>query len=142
LALDETPAAQLEQVSSVRVAADDGPPSTPDGPQPAGAPFFRMIDLPPLMDGARDAGPIAVVAGEPWRPVRVFAGADATSLTARADISRPATVGQLTSELAAGVRHRWDEVNTLEVRIEGRAPQSLSASAVLAGGNMVAVETT
>ena len=43
--------------------------------------------------------------------------------------------------LASGARHRWDEVNVLDIRIEGRAPESLPASAVLAGGNTVAIET-
>ncbi len=39
------------------------------------------------------------------------------------------------------MRHRWDESSALDVRVEGRAPESLSTSAVLAGGNAVAVET-
>ena len=84
---------------------------------------------------------LAVVAAEPWRPMRVFAGADPASLTARGDIDEPAIVGQLVGGLSKGPRHRWDEVNTLEVRVEGRAPESLPTSAVLAGGNAIAVET-
>ncbi|HYC75734.1 baseplate multidomain protein megatron [Brevundimonas sp.] len=139
--LDKAPSAVLRPVSTVRMAEDEGIPSARDGVIATGAPFFRMIDLPPLLDGGGDARPVVVVAAEPWRPMRVFAGADAASLTERCDIAEPATVGQLVGELAAGVRHRWDQVNTLEIRIEGRPPQSLSTSAVLAGGNAVAVET-
>lgn len=139
--LDETPAALLEPVSTIVAGEDLGAPSGRDEVNATGAPFFRMLDLPPLMGGESDGRPIAVVATEPWRPMRVFAGAEAGSLTARADIALRATVGQLVAALAGGVRHRWDEVNTLEVRIEGRPPQNLSTPAVLAGGNAVAVET-
>ncbi|MCS6622768.1 glycoside hydrolase/phage tail family protein [Roseibacterium beibuensis] len=138
---NEAPSAVLDPVSTVRIGMDDGTPSTGEGPIATGAPFFRMIDLPPLTDEGADARPIAVVAAEPWRPMRVFAGPDADSLTERGDILGPATVGQLLGALSKGVRHRWDEVNSLEVRVEGRAPESLSTSAILAGGNAVAVET-
>jgi hypothetical protein len=138
---NETPSALLEPLSLVRIGENDGIPSIRDGPMATGAPFFRLLDLPPLLDGGVDARPLAVVAAEPWRPMRVFAGADATSLTVRGDIREPATVGQLVGALCGGVRHRWDELNTLEVRVEGRSPESLSTSAVLAGGNAVAVET-
>lgn len=139
--IGETWSAVLEPVSKARIGENEGVPSASDGLIAAGVPFFRMIDLPPLMDEGGDARPIAVVAAEPWRPMRVFAGADPASLTARGDIAEPAIVGQLFGGLSKGARHRWDEVNTLEVRVEGRAPESLPTSAVLAGGNAVAVET-
>lgn len=140
--LDETPSVLLEPLSLVRIGENDGAPSTGEGPTATGAPFFRILDLPPLLDGGVDARPLAVVAAEPWRPMRVFAGADTTSLTVRGDIPEPATVGQLVGALSGGVRHRWDELNMLEVRVEGRSPESLSTSAVLAGGNAMAVETS
>jgi hypothetical protein len=139
--LDESPSALLEPVTRVRVGEAIDLPSAGRGPIVVGAPFFRMVDLPPLMDEGGDARPIAVVACEPWRPIRVFAGPDPASLRARGDIPEPAVVGQLAGGLSKGARHRWDEVNTLEIRVEGRAPESLPASAVLAGGNAVAVET-
>jgi hypothetical protein len=139
--MGESWSAVLEPVSKVRIGENDGIPSAANEPIRTGAPFFRMIDLPPLMDQDGDARPIAVVAAEPWRPMRVFAGADPSSMTARGDIPEPATVGQLIGGLAKGARHRWDEINTLEVRVEGRAPESLPTSAVLAGRNSVAIET-
>nr|WP_324818748.1 glycoside hydrolase/phage tail family protein [Brevundimonas sp.] len=141
LGLDETPSAVLEPVSTVRLGEDDGAPSTGRPAAVTGAPFFRMIDPPPLFGAEGDRRPIAVVAGEPWRPMRVFAGPEAMSLTARGDVEEPATVGVLVSNLASGVRHRWDAANVLDVRIEGRAPESLSTAAVLAGGNALALET-
>jgi hypothetical protein len=99
-----------------------------------------MIELPPLIGAEADGRPIAVVASDPWRPMRVFAGADAASLSARGDVSQPATVGVLVAALAAGPLHRWDEVNEILVRIEGRAPESRTETAVFAGGNALAIE--
>ncbi|WP_439476122.1 baseplate multidomain protein megatron [Brevundimonas sp.] len=141
LDMDETPSAVLEPVSTVSVGEDDGWPMAGEASGVSGAPFFRMIELPPLIGAEDDGRSIAVVASDPWRPMRVFAGADAGSLTARGDVAQPATVGVLVEALAAGVRHRWDEANTLLVRIEGRAPESRSQAAVFAGGNSVAIES-
>ncbi|HYC66941.1 baseplate multidomain protein megatron [Brevundimonas sp.] len=139
--VDETPSAFLEPVSTVSVGDDDETPITGEPTPRTGAPFFRMIDLPPLLGAETDWRPIAVVAGEPWRPMRVAAGPDVMSLTVRGDVVEPATVAVLVSALAPGVRHRWDEANVIELRIEGQAPESLSRHAVLAGGNGLAVET-
>ncbi|TPW06751.1 MAG: protein transfer agent (GTA) orfg15, like protein [bacterium] len=140
LDVDETPSALLEPVLAVRVGEDDGRPSAGEAPKPSGAPFFRMIELPPLSGSEADGRPIAVAAADPWQPMRVFAGPDAGSLTARGDVAQPATVAVLAEALATGPRHRWDEVNAMLVRVEGRAPESRSDVGVFAGGNVVAVE--
>ncbi|MGZ9101223.1 MAG: phage tail protein, partial [Brevundimonas sp.] len=141
LDMDETPSAVLERLSLVVDRAEDGEPSAGDPGVVVGRPFFRMIELPPLIGNEGDARPITVVAAEPWRPMRVFAGASAESLTVRGEVARPATVGVLMEPLGAGPRHRWDAVNSLTVRVEGRAPESRLDIAVLAGANAAAVET-
>jgi hypothetical protein len=141
LEMDETPSAVLDRVSSVIAWMDDAGPMSRNENAGVGAPFFRMIELPPLVRDEADGRPIAIAAAEPWRPMRVFAGASLEALTPRGDVTRPATVGVLTEPLAAGRRHRWDEVNTLLVRVEGRPPESREAVAVLAGANAAAVET-
>lgn len=138
---DETPSLALEPVSIVQTGEDEDVPSAGEPAAVAGAPFLRILDLPPLMGAEADARPIAVVASNPWRPVRVFAGPDPASLTARGDVDGPATVGVLVEALEPGPRFRWDEANTLHIRVEGRPPEGLSTLAVLAGGNAVAVET-
>jgi hypothetical protein len=141
LDVDETPSAVLEPLSGV-VVGEDEDRATPDEASGApGAPFFRMIELPPLVGSEDDGRPVAVVATDPWRPMRVFAGADAGALTARGDVARPATVGVLVEALPAGPRHRWDEANALLVRVEGPAPESRSDTSVLAGANAAAIET-
>lgn len=140
LDVDETPSALLEPVLAVRVGEDDGRPSAGEAPKPLGAPFFRLIELPPLSGSEADGRPIAVAAADPWQPMRVFAGPDAGSLTARGDVAQPATVAVLVEALATGPHHRWDKVNAMLVRVEGRAPESRSDVGVFAGGNVVAVE--
>ncbi len=140
LDMDETPSAVLEPVSAIRAGEDDGRPTSGEASGLSGPPFLRMIELPPLIGSEDDGRPVAVVAADPWRPMRLFAGADAAALTVRGDATQPATVGVLVEALAPGVRHRWDEANTLLVRVEGRAPESRSEAAVFAGGNAVAVE--
>lgn len=138
---DEQPTATLEPL--VRIASGEATPDWRPGEPPAvmGAPFLRLLDL-PLLPGAEDDGrPVAVVAAEPWRPMTVQGGQDAATLTPRATVMQPATVGVLTQPLMRGVLGRWDEANAIIVRIEGAAPQSLSAAAVLGGGNALAVQT-
>ncbi len=138
---NETLSLVLEPVSTVVMGEDVDIPGAGESAMVAGAPFLRILDLPPLTGVEADGRPIAVAASNPWRPVRVFAGPDAESLTARGEVDGPATVGVLVERLAPGVRFRWDEANALYIRVEGRPPESLSIPAVLAGGNAVAVET-
>lgn len=141
LDLDETPTAVLEPV--VRVSARDGGDGVkaPEPPARPGTPFFRMIELPPLIGSEADGRPLAVVAGDPWRPMTIWAGASVDALTARGEVAVPATVGTLVEPLGPGLRNRIDGRTSLLVRIEGRSPESRSVTAVLAGANAVAIET-
>lgn len=141
LDMDETPAAVLEPASTVIVSEDEGRPAPGEGATTTGAPFFRMLELPPLIGTEDDGRLIAVVAANPWRPMRVFAGTDTGGLTSRGDVAEPVTVGVLVEALGAGTRHRWDEANEILIRVEGRVPESRSETAVFAGGNAVAIET-
>ncbi|MGO4688544.1 baseplate multidomain protein megatron [Brevundimonas sp. 2YAF1] len=142
---DEQPTATLEPVVRLTRAGAGGE-ATPDWrpgepPTITAAPFLRLLDL-PLLPGAEDDGrPVAVVAAEPWRSMTLHGGQDAATLTPRATVAQPATVGVLTEPLTRGVLGRWDETNAITVRIEGAPPQSLSGAAVLGGGNALAVET-
>jgi hypothetical protein len=140
LDLDEAPTAVLEPVSAMAVGEEDGPATAGEVVGPTGAPFFRMLDLPPLVLDEGDSRPIAVVAADPWRRMQLFAGPSTEALTVRGEVVAPATVGVLVEDLAPGVRHRWDEANAVLVRVEGRAPESRSEAAVCAGGNALAIE--
>ncbi|MFI7755246.1 hypothetical protein ACIAM9_18800, partial [Acinetobacter baumannii] len=65
-------------------------------------------------------------------------GVSVDSLTQRAVVETPATVGTLTAALRPGLVGRWDETGVLSVRIEGQAPQSRAVEAVLSGANLLA----
>jgi len=138
---DETPSAVLEAVGPRRRGEDQGDRREGEPPSLTGAPFLRLLDLPPLSGSEEDARPLAAVAAAPWRTMRLHAGPTAGALTARAELETSATVGMLIEPLAPGVRHRWDEVNTIVVRVEGAAPQSAPEAAVLSGANSLAIET-
>ena len=110
-------------------------------PRPVGIPFLAILDLPPLPGQEDDDRPIAAVAADPWRPMAVWGGGSFEALTLRGAALSPARVGVLVEPLAPGVVGRWDEVNTITVRVEGGAPESVSDAAVLGGANAVAIET-
>ncbi|MDQ8027218.1 MAG: glycoside hydrolase/phage tail family protein [Brevundimonas sp.] len=137
----EAVSAELEPVLSPMTPAtdDEAPTVTPSDPV-VGAPFFRMLETPPLPGGESDARPFAVVAGDPWRSRQVRAGASIATQTLRGEVASSATVGTLTTALRGGSRYRWNETS-LTVRVEGRAPASRPTEAILAGANCLAVET-
>ncbi len=138
---DETPRAVLMPVVDVAVGDLAVDWRSEEAPPTVGRPVFRVLDLPPLPGFEEDDRPVVAVAAEPWAPMTVLAGPDAEALTVRATVSEPATVGALVEVLKPGVVDRWDDVNAIVVRVEGRAPMALSEVAVLAGANAVAVET-
>lgn len=138
--LAETVEAHLRPVVEVGRSADEPDWQPGEPPGLVGRPFMAVLDLPPLPGQEDDDRPLVAVAADPWRPMRVFAGGSAAALTPRADIAEPATVGVLVDALEPGPLHRWDEMNAVVVRLEGRAPESGDAGAVLAGANTIAVE--
>ena len=137
---DEQPSAVLAPVFFLG-RYEDAPPRGGEAPGVAAAPFVRVLDLPPLMGAEADERPLVAAAVDPWRPMSLHAGASVETLSARAEIAAPATVGALAAPLAAGRPNRWDEAGAILVRIEGRAPESAPAAAVLGGANVLAVET-
>jgi hypothetical protein len=139
--LDETPRAALARVYSVVVGEEAGPKRPGEVEGPAGVPFAVVLDLPPLPGAEADGRPLVAVAVEPWRPMALHLGEAVETLTQRAAVSTPATVGRLTAALAAGPVGRWDEVNRMTVAFEGVAPSSGTQAAVLGGANRLAVQT-
>ena len=137
---DENPSATLERIMTI-TPRESGDLVAPEPARPVGTPLFRMLDLPPWPGREGDSRPVVVLAADPWRPMRVWAGGSADVLTARADISGPSTIGSLAAAVGPGFRHRWDEVHVIEVRVEGPAPASCGTTGVLAGANLVAMET-
>lgn len=130
----------LEPVSDIMAGEDDAVPVPGEPGSAVGAPFLRVLELPPMPGAEEDVRALAAVAADPWREMQVFAGVSADALTARGEARSSATVGVLVEALAPGRPGRWDTVNDVVVRLEGRDPESRSDGAVLAGGNALAVE--
>ncbi len=141
LDLDETPKAVLEPLRARRSVIEDDDWRGGETPGTVGAPFLALLDLPPLPGRETEARPLMAAAVEPWRPMRLHAGASSQALTPRGEATTPATVGVLIQPLGPGVRHRWDAAQALTVRVEGVSPQSASEAAVLGGANALAVRT-
>ena len=137
--LDEAPSAALARVESVVAGEEMGPRRSGEVEGPAGAPFAVVLDLPPLPGADADRRLLVAVAVEPWRPMALHMGETIETLTQRAVIPTPTTVGRLTAPLSAGAVGRWDEVNRMTVAFEGAVPFSATAGAVLGGANRLAV---
>ena len=139
-AIDETPRLRLRPLRTALALdpAEDWRGSADI--EAAGAPLLRLLDLPPLPGAEEDDRPLVVLAAEPWRPMSLHVGMTADSLTARAVVDTPATVGVLLSPVTPGPIDGWDEGSVLDVRVEGEAPASASEAAVLGGVNQIAVE--
>lgn len=139
LDLDERPRATLVPVLAVQGVGDaiDWTPSPPR--DPAAPPVLHVLDLPSDGALADDARPLVAAACEPWRPLDVHAGGGASTLTVRARVSAPATLGQTLADLPPASPHRLDRANALLVRMEGRSLSSAPLAAVLAGENALAI---
>jgi hypothetical protein len=143
LDLDERPRATLVPALS-GFGVVGGVDWTPAPPRdPAAPPVLHVLDLP--SDGARfgnlgadDARPLVAAACEPWRPLDVHAGAGVETLTVRARLSAPATLGVTTTDLSPTSPHRVSR-DRLTVRMEGASLASAPLAAVLAGDNALAI---
>ncbi|AAK24737.1 hypothetical protein CC_2773 [Caulobacter vibrioides CB15] len=139
LDLDERPRATLAPVVAVDgvEAVIDWTPAPPR--EPASPPVLHVLDLPSDGALADDARPLVAAAAEPWRPLDVHAGAGVETLTVRARLAAPATLGVTLTDLAPASPHRLDRSARLDVRMEGASLSSAPLAAVLAGGNALAI---
>ena len=138
LDLDERPRATLVPVLAGYgvVGGVDWTPAPPR--DPAAPPVLHVLDLP--SDGALsdDARPLVAAASEPWRPLEIQAGTGVETLTARARLAGPATLGQTLTDLSPASPHRVSR-DSLTVRMEGSSLASAPLAAVLAGDNALAI---
>ena len=135
---------RAELVPWVSVTADDLVEDWRGGDggiEVVGAPWMRVLDLPMLPGEEDDARPVVAVAGDPWWPMSVHGGADAGSLSLRAEVGQTAVVGELLEPLRGGPVDRWDEVNTIRLTLGGGTLESRTEGAVLDGANAVAIQS-
>ncbi len=106
-------------------------------------PALFVLDL-PLLPGETDrAGPLAAAFADPWPgAVSLWAGTNPGAMTERASAGRPAMPGELIEPLQPGPPGRWDEAARLRLRLHHGALFSIEAAEALAGGNLLAVESS
>jgi hypothetical protein len=139
--LDERPRAAVLPASTAEAGEGEPDWRSEAGPRPSGPAGFVVLDA-PAAGGNADARPWIAAAAEPWRPTDVWAGPTVETLTLRARIQRPATVGELLGPLPPSGADRWLRGAEALVRLEGGAALSRPLTAVLGGANLLAVRAT
>jgi hypothetical protein len=139
---NETPSLSLLRAE----APDPDAPSPPSfsaaaAASPLGPPALFILDLPPLEGYESEMRPLAAVAASPWTPFDISAGPSTDALTVRATAEDAAVVGVTLADFKPGPRYRFDDANTLTVKIEGGALASVTPAALYAGANACAVLT-
>jgi GTA TIM-barrel-like domain/Putative phage tail protein len=113
-----------------------------DGARFAGPPQVTVIDW-PLAEGGEDVLQRIGVTADPWPGAftlwRAVDGA-ATSFAPTDRLATSAIVAKTLTALPAGPLWRTDRAGVLDVELSHGALQSLSVEAMLAGGNLIAVE--
>jgi hypothetical protein len=107
-----------------------------------GPALARILALPQLSESEDARSAYGAVYASPWWGAAVFQWSKATDAWLDvASQSVPASFGVLVSDLPPGPLHRWDNGNEIVVDLPTAALASLSDTAMLAGGNALAIET-
>jgi hypothetical protein len=113
---------------------------TPVLPQAIGPAHALALDLPALSSEQPVALARLAVFAEPWPgAMAIYASSDGASFNRAALALAPAIVGETLDDLPAGPTGRWHPLG-FRVRLYGGALTSLADSAVLAGGNVAALQ--
>ncbi|MEM7330323.1 MAG: glycoside hydrolase TIM-barrel-like domain-containing protein [Pseudomonadota bacterium] len=100
---------------------------------------YLIIAVPDLLGDGR-LGPAIAVSADPWHaPVAVRVGATLQSLQTKTTLRDPALIGQMLTDLPAGVAGAWDQTSILAVTLPGGDLSSTDPAAVLDGVNRLLV---
>lgn len=107
---------------------------------PAGPPLVVYLDIPAIETDPPHTAYVAA-AQQPWPgSIAVYRSPDGTGFKLDCLVTRSATTGTTSSELAIGPLHRLDRTNKLTVALDRGQLQSVTDLAFLAGANTAAVE--
>ena len=108
-----------------------------------GQPAAVFLDLPLLRGDEPPTAPRFAATQTPWPgAVAVYRATDGIAFALNTTAPLAATLGVTNSVLAAGPVNRWDRSNALVVQLNSGALGTHSATGVLAGANVAAVETS
>ncbi|MGM0583572.1 MAG: baseplate multidomain protein megatron [Pseudomonadota bacterium] len=124
-----------------RPLPDDPRPPLDDGPV-AGAPGYRLMDVPWVIFGGDEDRAQAAVWSEPWPGTVALLSSDRDEDYAPvAAASRPSAVGRLLDDLPAGAPWRWMRGPSVRVEMLSGELSSADALAVFNGANLAALST-
>jgi hypothetical protein len=107
----------------------------------AGRALTVFLDL-PLLSGDQNAwAPLAAAYADPW-PGSVFILRSATDSNYQLDtaLTLAADIGETTTDLFSGPAWRWDDVNSVGIKLSNGTLASLDDLSVFAGGNVLSIE--
>ncbi|WP_342642867.1 baseplate multidomain protein megatron [Rhodoligotrophos ferricapiens] len=108
-----------------------------------GAPALALLNLPRLRDSDPDWGSYAAAFARPWPgPVNLYRTAGSQDYGLVGILGLPAAAGETISEFSRGPTGRWDRGTAIDIRLYQGEMRSLEEAAVLAGGNLIAIENS
>jgi hypothetical protein len=145
--IDRIEDAGLQLVEATRVSTSLYAPTATEDQAAVLKPFavpvpvdLLFLDLPLLRGDEIPHAPHLAVAGAPWPGSVAVYGAAQDSDYALQDIIRdPASMGETLTPLARGRAGLWDRQAGFDLRLVSGALGSVTAEAVLAGGNLLAI---
>jgi len=106
-----------------------------------GRALVAFMDLPLLTGNETPWAPTAAAFASPWPgQVLILKSASESGYTLDTALTRAAVIGVTTSDFYTGPIWRWDEVNTLQIRLFNGTLASKDELAVLGGANVLALE--
>jgi hypothetical protein len=106
-----------------------------------GRPLLFFLDLPWILDGQRISAPFVAAYADPWPgDVAVLRSLTESNFALDATITQPCRFGVTTTDFWPGPLWRWDQVNSLSVRLVTGHLASLDDAQVLGGANALAVQ--
>jgi hypothetical protein len=100
-----------------------------------------FLDLPLLSADQTEWDPLAAVRADPWPgSIAILRSASDANYAPDVTLTRAAVIGETTADFFSGPTSRWDEVNTLAIRLYDGTLASLDDLSVLGGANALAVQ--
>ncbi len=131
--------ARSEPQGEASATGIDRPRAGPGAPAAEVPPVVVTAHLPPAPGQPERSRLLIGAYARPWPgSVRFY---DAATGTLRAELTRPAVLGEVTGGIGPGPRALWDRVNALDVILWSGHLADVAPGAALAGSNRVAVQT-
>ncbi|HEV2561915.1 MAG TPA: glycoside hydrolase/phage tail family protein [Rhizomicrobium sp.] len=100
-----------------------------------------FMDLPLLSADQVAWEPYAAAFASPWPgAVLIYKSASDSNFTLDTSLTKPAFIGETIADVYSGPLWRWDEINSLSVKLYNGTLSSLDDLSVLGGANVLAIE--